>query len=156
MWKALELKKFLNQIKFEGIWGKLEAKICFQKQSFTRYLRQALVFMVWSSEGRGGIQLLFFSIFWLLAAGLLFSWGEGLGAGLKLYVVLRFFWIFLISEGFKSQIVPCLLLKFVPRFTCGERKVSWNIKKVSKYYENDCRLNFKKQMCFLVVITTLF
>ena len=35
----------MKEIKFDGLWGKLEAKNCFQIRSFTEYLRQTLVFM---------------------------------------------------------------------------------------------------------------
>ena len=38
-------EEIVNEIKFEGVWGELEAKNCFQKQSFSKYLRQTLVFM---------------------------------------------------------------------------------------------------------------
>ena len=34
-----------KQIKFEGVLGELEARECFQKGSFTNYLRLTLVFM---------------------------------------------------------------------------------------------------------------
>ena len=43
MLKALELPKIVKQIK--GDWGELEAKNCLQRQSWTIYLRQTLVFM---------------------------------------------------------------------------------------------------------------
>ena len=33
------------KIKFKVVWGDLETKSCFQIQSRTNYLRQALVFM---------------------------------------------------------------------------------------------------------------
>ena len=49
--------------------------------------------------GAGGIQLMLFSIFLLLSGGgeaFIFLGGR-LGTGLKLYEVLRFFWVFLIS-----------------------------------------------------------
>ena len=39
--------KIVKQIKFEGVWGELEARGCFQRQSFTEYLRQTLDF-VWN------------------------------------------------------------------------------------------------------------
>ena len=35
--------KIVQQIKFEKVWGKLEAKNCFQSQSQTNYLKQTLV-----------------------------------------------------------------------------------------------------------------
>ena len=31
--------KIVTQIKFEGVWGELEARSFFQRQSFTKYLR---------------------------------------------------------------------------------------------------------------------
>ena len=54
---------------FEGVWGKLEAKKYFQRQSFTKYLRITLVFM-WNGalpEGFGYYYLLVLAefSFWL-------------------------------------------------------------------------------------------
>ena len=43
--KGLRLTRIVEEVKFEGIWGQLEAKNCFQRQSFTKYLRLTLVFM---------------------------------------------------------------------------------------------------------------
>ena len=43
--KSLIVTKIVREIKFEEVWGELEAKKCFQKQSFTKYLRLTLVFM---------------------------------------------------------------------------------------------------------------
>ena len=42
--------KIVKQIKFERVWDELEAKNCFQRQLFTKYLRQtlALVFLLLS------------------------------------------------------------------------------------------------------------
>ena len=34
-----------KKIKFEGAWGKLQAKSYFSRQSFTKYLRQTLAFL---------------------------------------------------------------------------------------------------------------
>ena len=42
--KGLRLTRIVEEVKFEGIWGQLEAKNCFQRQSFTKYLRLTLVF----------------------------------------------------------------------------------------------------------------
>ena len=50
---------FQRQIEFEGSWGELEARNCFQRQSFTKCLRQNLV----SCEI---VQFLFFRIFLLV------------------------------------------------------------------------------------------
>ena len=38
-------RKIVKQIKFEGGWGELEARNSFQRQSFTKYYKQSLVFM---------------------------------------------------------------------------------------------------------------
>ena len=35
----------MNEIKFEMVLGELKPKNCFQRQSFTKYLRETLVFM---------------------------------------------------------------------------------------------------------------
>ena len=35
----------VKQVKFEGVWGNSEARKCFQKQLFTKYLKQTLFFM---------------------------------------------------------------------------------------------------------------
>ena len=43
--KGLKVTKIVKQIKFEGVWGKLEAKNCLQRQPFTKYLRKTLIFM---------------------------------------------------------------------------------------------------------------
>ena len=58
-WKVLEFKliffffffcmkrlgEFVKQIKFEEVWGKSEARNCFQILPFTKYLRQTPVFI---------------------------------------------------------------------------------------------------------------
>ena len=41
--KDLTVTKVVKEIKFEGVWAGLEAKKCFQRQSFTKYLRLILV-----------------------------------------------------------------------------------------------------------------
>ena len=41
--KNLILTKIVLQIKFEGEWGKLEAENCFQRESWTKYMKQTLV-----------------------------------------------------------------------------------------------------------------
>ena len=43
--KGLRVTKIVKQIKFEGIWGKLKAKNCLQRQPLTKYVRQTLAFM---------------------------------------------------------------------------------------------------------------
>ena len=45
MLKALELQKLSNKSSLKEPGGELEAKNCFQKQSWTKYMRQTLAFM---------------------------------------------------------------------------------------------------------------
>ena len=42
--KGLRVTKIVKEIKFEGVRGKLEARKCFRRQAFTKYLRLTLVF----------------------------------------------------------------------------------------------------------------
>ena len=44
--KGIKVKKIVKDNKFKGVLGQLEARNCLQKQSLTKYLRQALVFML--------------------------------------------------------------------------------------------------------------
>ena len=41
--KGLTVSKAAKEIKFEEVWGELESKAGFQRQSFTKYLRLTLV-----------------------------------------------------------------------------------------------------------------
>ena len=41
--KSLTVTKIVKEIKFEEVLGALEAKKCFEKQSFTKYFRETLV-----------------------------------------------------------------------------------------------------------------
>ena len=43
--KALRVTKNVKEIMFEGVWGELESKKCFQRQQITKYLRLTLVLM---------------------------------------------------------------------------------------------------------------
>ena len=56
--KDFRVIKIVKQIKFKRAWGKLEARKCFQRQSWTKYLRQTL----------GKVQFLFFKSFLLVLA----------------------------------------------------------------------------------------
>ena len=46
--KDIRVKKIFKKIKFEGVWGSLEARNVFQRQSRTKYLRKTLVF-IWNN-----------------------------------------------------------------------------------------------------------
>ena len=50
--------KIVQKNKFEGAWGELEAKDCFLRQSWTKYMRQTLVFM-WNSAIVGNFNFYF-------------------------------------------------------------------------------------------------
>ena len=43
--KGLRVTKIVNEIKFEGVLGESEARDIFQRQLFTKYLRQTRVFI---------------------------------------------------------------------------------------------------------------
>ena len=43
--KGIRVTKIVKEIKFEGVWGELESKTGFQRQSVTKYLRLTLVFV---------------------------------------------------------------------------------------------------------------
>ena len=43
--KPVILTRIIKNIKIEGEWGGLEAKNCFQRQSWKKYIRQTLVLM---------------------------------------------------------------------------------------------------------------
>ena len=77
--KGFRVTKIFDQIKFEGVWGELEARNCSQRQSLTKYLRQDSSFPVeWSTNGK--VQFLFFRRFLLVLAEFSFLAG-GLSAG---------------------------------------------------------------------------
>ena len=44
--KGNKVKKIVKENKFKAVLRQLEARNCLQKQSLTKYLRQALVFML--------------------------------------------------------------------------------------------------------------
>ena len=41
--KGLRVTNIVKKIKFEGAWDKLEAKYCFQRQTWPKYMRPTLV-----------------------------------------------------------------------------------------------------------------
>ena len=43
--KGLRVTKIVKEVMFEGVWGEVKSKKCFQRQSFKEYLRLTLVFM---------------------------------------------------------------------------------------------------------------
>ena len=48
MLKSLKVTKTVKQIKLEEDWDELEAKYCFQRQSWPKYMRKTLV-LAWNS-----------------------------------------------------------------------------------------------------------
>ena len=132
MSRALELQKMTKKIKFERVWGELEAKSCFQRQSLTKYLRQTLVFM-WNSAIREKFNFYFsgdFCKYWQ-------KFHFGRRNKHYAWIVLSFE-IFLISKDFKSLVVRqfvrqlvclSLLLIITFRFYYSEKKFYSTIKK---------------------------
>ena len=62
--KGLTVTKIVKKIKFEGVGGELEAKGCFQRQSFTKHLRNSSFPVKWPPIEKA--QFLFLKIFWLV------------------------------------------------------------------------------------------
>ena len=60
--EGLRVTKIVKEIKFQSVWGELKAKNCFQKQSFTKYLRLTLVFM-WNRALREKFDFCFSRVF---------------------------------------------------------------------------------------------
>ena len=86
--KGLRVTNIIREIKFEGGWGRLEAKDCFQRQPYKKYLRQTLAFCELSHYGKGSI-----SIFEEFSATTdkIFILGGRLGTRLLPHEDLRFF-----------------------------------------------------------------
>ena len=128
---GLRVTKIVQEINFEGVWGKRKSKYCFQRQSFTKYLRQTLVFM-WNIEVRKDLIFFFFFSSFLLASRNFLFWE---GDWLLRYNFMKFldfadFFYFPKSVSLKSfgnswgnSYIPCLLLIIVLQFNCGERKI---------------------------------
>ena len=76
--EGLRVTKVVTEIKSEGVWAGLEAKYCFLRQSFTKYLRQTVVFVKYISIS------ISVSIFQQFFAGInkIFILGGRLGTGL--------------------------------------------------------------------------
>ena len=60
--KRLIVTKLVQKINFEGTWGKLKAKNCFQRQSWTKYMIQTLVFL-WNSLIQESFSFYFSAVF---------------------------------------------------------------------------------------------
>ena len=60
--KSLGVTKIVKEIKFEGVWDKLESKNGFKRESFAKYLRLALVFM-WNSAPQEKFNCYFSGLF---------------------------------------------------------------------------------------------
>ena len=61
--KGLRVTKIVKKINFEEVGGVLEVKGCFQRQSFTKYLRNSSFPVKWPPTEKA--QFLFFKSFWL-------------------------------------------------------------------------------------------
>ena len=81
--KGLTVTRIVKEINGEGVWGDLEAKNCFQRQSFTKYLRLTLAFMRNSALREKFLRKFFDSI------NKIFILAGKLGTRLLFYEVLR-------------------------------------------------------------------
>ena len=112
------------------MWGILETKNCFQRQSSAKCLRQTLVFMR-NSEIRESFDF-YLSAFFLLESTKFLFWEEDSALG---YNSMKF-WDFpnlskfpkilslkSFGNSWGNLYEPFLLLTIALRFTCGERKI---------------------------------
>ena len=148
--KGLGVTKVVNEIKFQDVWGELEEKQCFQRQSFTKYLRKALVSM-WNSKIRETFNFYFSAVFcWYQQSFYFEKWPGHWEEDWALDYNSMNFWDFpdlsefpkILSlkswgKSWGNSSIPYLLLKIALCFNCGETKILLKNQKVSKYYEND-------------------
>ena len=122
--KGLRVTKIGQEIKFEGVWGKLQAKKCFQKQSFTNNFGETLVFMPNSAARKSLIS--FFQEFFVGIKNIFFLARE-LGARLSFCEVYTLSCYFLSRKSFDSSrgnsIIPWLKVMIGYCVTCGESKI---------------------------------
>ena len=91
-------------IKFEGTWGNVVTKICFQRQSWTKYLRQTLVF-IWNTTQQDEFNYYFLWVF--------FWYWQNLGLSkcysfsFKLTFSLQFFCVFFLLDSFYNFCFIC-------------------------------------------------
>ena len=78
--KSIIVTKIVGKMDFERSWGELDAKGCFQGQSWTGCMRQALIF-VGNAAMREGFNFYFSAVFCYFRGGA-FGLGAGLGAEL--------------------------------------------------------------------------
>ena len=91
--KGVRVTKIVKENKFEGVWDELEAKNCFQRQSFTKDLSLTLVFM-----RNSALRSSLISAFKEFYANInkVFLLAGRLGTRQLFYKVLRLSWNFLI------------------------------------------------------------
>ena len=93
--KCLRVTKNVKQIKLEGVCGRLEAKNCFQRQPFTKYLRETL-FFVRNSALQEKFFFFFFSNFFANIDNKI-NFGRKMATRLKFHEIFEFPWYFLFS-----------------------------------------------------------
>ena len=140
---------------FKEVWGKIEAKNCFQIQSWTKHLRETLVFIS-NRALQEKFNFCFSEVF--CKYGKKFYFGkkaEHWAIFLLSFKILLMFPNFLYLKSFgnsrDNSYMPFLLLIITFRFTCDEKKVWSNIKRVSKHDDYDCLQNFN--LLFMSLIT---
>ena len=98
----------MKQIKLKRAWGELEAKYCFQRQSWPKYMRQTSV-LVWNNAPREKFNFSFWTVFRLYWQNFHFGRNTGhqaiilwrIGIFLK-YFLISFFFFFFLFLGSRS------------------------------------------------------
>ena len=132
--KALELQNLSKKIKFEGVWGELEAKLLFAETTIHKIFETNSRFHV-KQRTTGKVQFVFFSSFLLVLTKFSF-WEEDWALG---YNSMKF-WDFpdisqkilslkSFGNSWGNSYKLYLLLIVRLRFTCGESKICSTIKK---------------------------
>ena len=132
--KGLRFTKIVKQLKVEGVWGEWEAKHCSQRQPWTKYLRQTLLFL-WNSALREKVNFYFSGVFLLVLKK--FSvreedrtldyhsmkfWGFP-----DVFKFLKIVSLKLFGKLWGDSYIPCLLWITALRLTFGKRKTWQNI-----------------------------
>ena len=122
--------------KFEEDWSELEARNCFQRQSWTNFMRQTLVFMRNSAIREN------FKTFQQFSASIKKNLGlEGrLGTRLYFYQVLRFFWSFLIGLFLDSDFIITYHIPLVSVQTgyCINNLLIMDVRQLNKIMKPHC------------------
>ena len=105
----------------------------YQRQSWPKYIRQTLA-LVWNSALREKLNFKSFSLLWTKFSFFVEDWALE-SKSMKIWDLLNIFHfpnilsLKMFGNPWYKLYVTCLLLIFTIPFTCGERKIWYNIKK---------------------------